>query len=41
MTVKKAIKILDWWIHQKKDDVEKLKEHWAYSDDDMESRKPL
>jgi len=41
MTVKKAIKILDWWIHQKKDDVEKLKEHWAYSDDDYGITKTL
>jgi len=33
MTVKKAIKILDGQIHQKKEGMEKLKEYWAYSDD--------
>ena len=34
MTVKKAIKILDWWINQKKYGLEKLKEKWDYSYDD-------
>jgi len=29
MTVKKAIKILDWWINQKKHGMEKLKEEWG------------
>ena len=33
MTVNKAIKILDWWINQKKHGIEKLKEEWDYSDD--------
>ena len=34
MSVKKAIKILNWWIDQKKHGIEKLKEKWDYSDDD-------
>ena len=34
MTVKKAIKILDWWINQKKHGIEKLKEEWDYLDND-------
>ncbi len=33
MTVKKTIKILDWWINQKKYGIEKLKEGWDFSDD--------
>ena len=33
MTVKKAIKILDWWIKQKKHGIDKLKEDWDFSDD--------
>ena len=30
MTVKKAIKILDWWIADKKDGMEELKQKWNY-----------
>jgi len=41
MTVKKAIKILDWWINQKKHGVEKLKEEWDYLDDDYGVTKTL
>ena len=41
MTVNKAIKILDWWINQKKHDIEKLKEEWDYSDDDYGVTKTL
>ncbi len=33
MTVKKAIKILDWWINQKKDVVEKLTLEWNLPND--------
>ncbi len=41
MTVKKAIKILDWWIEQKKHGIEKLKEDWDFSDDDYGVTKTL
>jgi len=41
MTVNKAIKILDWWINQKKHGIEKLKEEWDYSDDDYGVTKTL
>ncbi len=41
MTVKKAIKILDWWINQKKHGMEKLKEEWDYLDDDYGVTKTL
>lgn len=33
MSVKKAIKILDWWINQKKQGMEKLHEDWSDSGD--------
>ena len=33
MTVKKAIKILDWWIKQKMQGIEKLQKEWVFSDD--------
>ena len=33
MTVQKAIKILDWWINQKQQAMEKLEEEWKHSDD--------
>ena len=33
MTVKKAIKILDWWIKQKKHSMEKLQNEWDGLDD--------
>ena len=33
MTVKKAIKILDWWIKQKTLGMEKLQKAWVFSDD--------
>ena len=41
MTVKKAIKILDWWIKQKKHGIEKLKEEWDFSNDDYGVTKTL
>jgi len=41
MTVKKAIKILDWWIEQKKRGIEKLKEDWDFSDNDYGGTKTL
>jgi len=30
MTVKKAIQILDWWIDQRKQVMEKFKKNWDY-----------
>jgi len=33
MTVQKAIKILDWWIDQKKHGMTKLQKEWNDSDD--------
>ncbi len=33
MTIKKAIKILDWWIEQKTHGMEKLQKEWAFSKD--------
>lgn len=33
MTVKKAIKIIDWWIDHKKTTMENFKEKWKDSDD--------
>ena len=33
MTVKKAIKILDWWIDHKKQGMEKFQKKWEHSDD--------
>ena len=33
MTIKKAIKILDWWIKQKTQGAEKLQKEWAFSKD--------
>jgi len=30
MTIKKAIKILDWWIKHKKQSTQKLKQEWDY-----------
>ena len=33
MTVQNAIKILDWWITQKKESIEKLKIDWDFVDD--------
>ena len=41
MTVKKAIKILDWWIEKKKREIEKLKEDWDFSDNDYGITKTL
>ena len=33
MTIKKAIQILDWWIEQKMQGMEKLQKEWVFSDD--------
>lgn len=33
VTIKKAIKILDWWINQKKQGIQKLQEGWCDSGD--------
>ena len=33
MTVKKAIKILDWWIDQRKKVMEEFKNNWDYKTD--------
>lgn len=30
MTVKKAIKMLDWWINQRKQAMEEMKKNWDY-----------
>jgi len=30
MTVKKAIKMLDWWINQRKKAMEQFKNNWDY-----------
>jgi len=35
MTVKNAIKILDWWINQKKQSMEQLKAEWNYESDSV------
>jgi len=34
MTVQKAIKIVDWWINQRKEGIEKLEKEWNYTNDD-------
>ena len=36
MSVKKAIKILDWWINQKKYGMKKLQNEWNDSEDDYD-----
>ena len=33
MTIKKAIKILDWWINQKTEAIQNLEKGWNYSND--------
>ncbi len=33
MTLQKAIKIVDWWINQKKDGMKKLEKEWNYTND--------
>ena len=33
MTIKKAIKIIDWWINHKTQSMEKLLEQWNYNPD--------
>ncbi|MFQ5439877.1 MAG: hypothetical protein ACE5DL_00280 [Nitrosopumilaceae archaeon] len=33
MTIKKAIKILDWWINQKKEAIQELEKDWNFSND--------
>ncbi|MCV0392100.1 MAG: hypothetical protein K5790_02270 [Nitrosopumilus sp.] len=33
MTVQKAIKIIDWWIGQKKQTIQELQNKWLNSDD--------
>jgi|APSaa5957512535_1039671.scaffolds.fasta_scaffold21451_4 hypothetical protein len=33
LTVQKAIKIIDWWINQKKESMEKLKIEWDFPND--------
>ena len=34
MTIKKAIKILDWWIYHKNQGMEELKTKWNYQEYD-------
>ena len=41
MSVKKAIKILNWWIGQKKHGMKKLQDEWNDSDDDFDVTKTL
>jgi len=41
MTVQKAIKILDWWIGQKTQGMEKLQKEWTFSDDTHDVGKTL
>ncbi len=41
MTVKKAIKILEWWIIQKKDGIKKLEKEKNYTNDNHEIGKIL
>jgi hypothetical protein len=36
-----AIKILDWWINQKKQGMEKLEKEWDYSKDGLSVGKTL
>ena len=33
MTVQKAIKIIDWWINQTKQGMEKLEKEWNHTND--------
>jgi hypothetical protein len=33
MTVKKAIKMVDWWINQKKKAIENLEKEWKFTND--------
>jgi len=37
MTIKKAIKILDWWIDRKRQTMEQLKQEWNYSEQNPDS----
>lgn len=41
MSVKKAIKILDWWINQKKHGMKKLQNEWIDSGDDYDITRTL
>jgi len=41
MTIKKAIKILDWWIKQKTQGIERLQKEWAFSEDSHDVGKTL
>jgi len=35
MTVQKAIKIIDWWINQKKKAIEGLEKQWNFTTDSL------
>jgi len=41
MSVKKAIKILDWWIDQKKHGMKKLQNEWTDSENDYDVTRTL
>ena len=41
MTVKKAIKIIDWWIDHRKKNMENFKEQWRDSEDTYGVEKAL
>lgn len=41
MTIQKAVKILDWWIRQKTQGMEKLQKKWTFSNDTHDVGKTL
>jgi hypothetical protein len=41
MSVKKTIKILDWWINQKKQGIKKLESEWNVSENDYDVTRTL
>jgi len=41
MTIKKAIKILDWWIAQRKQAMEEFKNNWDYKTEVVEIAKTM
>ena len=41
MSVKKAIKILDWWINQKKQGIKKLQNEWTDSENEHDVTRTL
>ena len=41
MTLKKALKMIDWWIGQKKSGIAKLEKEWDFTDDSHSIGKSL